>query len=646
MPYLTKSRFVHALDCPTKLFYKESNEHISTEVDNPFLEALAEGGLQVGELAKLYYPEGIEITARNNQDALEQTADQLDKADVTLFEGAINYRDTLARVDILKKSGNKIDLMEVKSKSWSSEDSFLKGDGYIYSKWQKYLYDVAFQTWVFRKAYPEFTIKPYLMLIDKDQPATVGGLHQYFKVIENDEGRSEIKLTEDLPDIELGEPILTEVDVSGVVQLILEGEGREPKSELEAKGFDEWVIGLSDYLQQNKKYPVKLGKKCKNCEHRVPPDLRYDKQTGFDECWQEALGWSQEDLLKPHAFDVWYASAKRLIEDEVYLMEELTPAYYGVDDSNLYTKDSFENGRDDRKVVQIMKTTGRHDTDEVLLSGLEKEMGSWNYPLHFIDFEGIAPAIPFHEGSYPYKKVPFQFSMHNVYENGDVEHVAEWIDDRRGVYPSFDFLRALKEELENDDGSVFMYHHYEKTTLRDVRDKLKESSEPDKDELIDWINTLILEGADRELIDQQKLVVNHYYSPHMKGSNSIKDVLPAVLNESDYLEQEYSKPYSGLSIKNTILYQTDETGKVQNPYDQLEPIGHGLPSYQEGEAVLEASDNNKIKDGGTAMIAWARMQFPDVSDEEREAVFNALLKYCELDTLAMVMIHQHWKSIL
>jgi len=37
------------------------------------------------------------------------------------------------------------------------------------------------------------------------------------------------------------------------------------------------------------------------------------------------------------------------------------------------------------------------------------------------------------------------------------------------------------------------------------------------------------------------------------------------------------------------------------------------------------------------MMAYARMQFDDVTQEERDAVFNALLSYCELDTLAMVM---------
>ena len=44
------------------------------------------------------------------------------------------------------------------------------------------------------------------------------------------------------------------------------------------------------------------------------------------------------------------------------------------------------------------------------------------------------------------------------------------------------------------------------------------------------------------------------------------------------------------------------------------------------------------------MMAYARMQFKDVTQEEREAVFNALLDYCELDTLVMVMIVEAWKG--
>ena len=59
--YLTKSRFNLATKCPTKLFYTGKKKYVNKSLDNPFLEALAEGGYQVGELAKHYYPGGHNI---------------------------------------------------------------------------------------------------------------------------------------------------------------------------------------------------------------------------------------------------------------------------------------------------------------------------------------------------------------------------------------------------------------------------------------------------------------------------------------------------------------------------------------------------------------------------------------------------------
>ena len=43
-------------------------------------------------------------------------------------------------------------------------------------------------------------------------------------------------------------------------------------------------------------------------------------------------------------------------------------------------------------------------------------------------------------------------------------------------------------------------------------------------------------------------------------------------------------------------------------------------------------------------MAYARMQFMDMTDTERNAIINGLLKYCELDTLAMIMIWEYWKN--
>lgn len=644
--YLTKSKFTHCLECPTKLYYKShEDDYATSQDDNEFLQALAEGGIQVGELAKLYYPGGTEIPySRDKSVSLIQTKELLQQHEVTIYEAAISHGLTYALVDILVKTGNRIDLIEVKSKSWEDGESFYKNNGHLHQDWHKYLYDVAFQARVLQKAYPGFDVRPYLMLIDKGTPASIDGLHQYFKIVKNEEGRSEVRLTADITEIDLGHPIMKTIDVSDEVALILRGEARLPESELEARGFDQWVDGLCDLIQADKKYPVTIGAKCRNCEHRVKASKLNGKKAGFNECWSEALNWGEKDLQKPHAFDMWHVLSKKIIGDEIYLMEEITPEYLDVDEQTLYQQPDWKNGRKKRQLAQVMKMTGRHDSSEVILPGLFTEMDSWTYPLHFIDFEGVAPAIPFHKGCYSYKKIPFQFSVHNVYEDGRAEHAAEWVDKRKGVYPGFDFLRKLKAVLEQDEGSVLMYHHYEKTTLNDVKSRLRDSAEPDRDELIAWIDTLVTKGAPRELIDQQRLVLNYYYSVHMGGSNSIKDVLPAVLSESEALKQIYSIPYSGLSIKEKILYQTGENGTVINPYKLLDPVGYGIPDEAD-EPAVELESGETISEGGTAMMAWSRMQFDDVPDDEREKVFDALLRYCELDTLAMVMIHQHWESM-
>jgi len=63
---------------------------------------------------------------------------------------------------------------------------------------------------------------------------------------------------------------------------------------------------------------------------------------------------------------------------------------------------------------------------------------------------------------------------------------------------------------------------------------------------------------------------------------------------------------------------------------------------------LNSSSQKKMtepREGGAAMMAWAAMQFSDMGEGERKRIAEALLKYCELDTLAMVMIYEGWKDM-
>ena len=56
--------------------------------------------------------------------------------------------------------------------------------------------------------------------------------------------------------------------------------------------------------------------------------------------------------------------------------------------------------------------------------------------------------------------------------------------------------------------------------------------------------------------------------------------------------------------------------------------------------------NIALADGGAAMTAWAFMQFGDMGDEEKKSISDALKRYCELDTMAMVIIMEAWKDMI
>lgn len=144
--YLTKSRFKLAVECPRKLFYTGKSEYLDKSRDDSFLAALAEGGYQVGELAKLMYPAGVTIEELDHQIALEKTQELLKRDQVVIFEAAFVHGNLFIRVDILKKTGNRIELIEVKAKSYRQSDDgdFRGARGGIKTDFLPYLQDVAF----------------------------------------------------------------------------------------------------------------------------------------------------------------------------------------------------------------------------------------------------------------------------------------------------------------------------------------------------------------------------------------------------------------------------------------------------------------------------------------------------------------------
>lgn len=637
---LTKSRFKLATECPTKLFYTgKPREYADQSMDDSFLAALAEGGFQVGELAKAYHPGGHDIKSLDAVKALAETNALLQQENVTIFEAAVCHENLFIRIDVLRKQGNVFDLVEVKAKSFDDEDAFRNKNGTISPAWFPYLIDVTFQDYVLGKAFPHAIIRPYLMLADKNSLASVDGLNQKFKIVKTGNNRTEARMVGDCSLEALGDRILCEVDVREYVEAL-----QSDRYEVNGQSFDfeGYVDFLSAKYAADEKIPPLINcAACAACTFETTPaDEAAGKKSGFKECWRTALHFTDADFETPSVLDIWNFRRKQdFLTANRFFLRDVAESDFELDKPTQA-----------RQWLQVQKTVAGESAPWVDHVGLRHEMDGWVWPLHFIDFETSAVAIPFNAGRRPYEVVAFQFSHHMAYEDGRIEHVDEYIDIRPGVFPNFDFVRALRAALEKDDGTIFRYAVHENTVLNHIARQLDDSDEPDRFALIDWMKTItnkkddkknILWQGKRNMVDLCELVKKYYYQLDMGGSNSIKKVLPAILNSSAYLQEKYSSPfYTSRNFTNLRWIERDETGRVRDPYKLLPPVFQDIAQ----DELDKIETDGKLADGGAAMTAYARLQFSDVSSVEREAVRRALLRYCELDTLAMVMIWEAWSN--
>ena len=645
--YFTKSLFKTALECPRKLYYVNKPEYANLKENDEFLQALAQGGYQVGALAKLYYPGGYDITESGHEVPLKRTSELLKKESVTIYEAAILYQNLFIRIDILEKKGNHVNLIEVKAKSFdgTGSETFVNGKGFITPGWKPYLYDVAFQKFVLEKAFPEFEIDSYLMMADKSKKATVNGLNQKFQLTNGKDGRTTVKvLGETLPEA-LGEPILTSVKINNLVDRIHKGTDSE---EVPGLSFEDLIQQYSNLYQKDIKPPCVIGKFCGSCEYRI---YESGKKSGFAECWKEQTHLTDTDLKKPMIFELWNFRGKdRCIEEGIYLLEQVEKEQIG----NIQPGEDGKLSGKERQWLQVEKVK-MHDNNAYLdVEGLKRELDSHIYPLHFIDFETSMVAIPFYKGSSPYEQIAFQYSHHIMEADGSVRHESQFLNTERGKFPNFDFVRSLKADLEKDAGTIFRFANHENTVLNQIRQQLigkKDVEVPDREELIAFIDSITHKKDEkrygpRDMVDMLKIVLDYYYDPYTGGSNSIKAVLPAVLQRSGYIQNRYGKPIYGKNCKIPSLnfnmpqtwIQKDENGNIISPYKQLPQLFEDV-SEEELEMFFT---NENIANGGAALTAYAKLQFTEMTENERNHVMNGLLRYCELDTLAMVMIYEYW----
>ena len=623
MKYLTKTLFKKGLECPLKL----TVNYKSPEEKNEFLSALADGGFQAEELSRLHYRPGYLIDDRDYANSLKNTNDLLKKPDSIIYEAAFLHENLFVRTDILVKTDNVIKVIEVKAKSFDStmNNVFINNSGRIRPEWRLYLFDLAFQKYVVQKSYPEYSIQSYLMLADKSKRASIDGLNQLFQITKNPNSRTGIDVkVESIEDI--GDPIMKPRNLSGLINDIISKDIHK----IHGLSFKSLVENFTELYTNQKEINWKdyNGHVCR-------------------ECWMEQFNIGDEDKLRPNIYELWqFRNQKTLFKSNIFFLDQLQKSDF---DEPLETHLSIKN----RQLLQIEKRVNESLNKPVNfyldVDNLRDEMLEWKFPLHFIDFETCTSALPFTKGRHPYEQIAFQYSHHIIYSDGKIEHKSEYINAEPGMFPNYDFVRSLKKDLEFDNGSVFKYATHENSILNAIYDQLIDSDEKDKNELMDFIqsvtnkkenNKLIWRG-ERDMIDMCDLVKKYFYDSYMKGSNSIKVVLPAVIKICEFVNKKYSKKIG--EINTTSLNFSNDHVWIQD--GNLDPYS-SLPIPDFSTITKPVGDINKLNNGGDALTAYAKIQYLEMSSQERKIIKESLLKYCELDTLAMVMIYEFFASEL
>lgn len=198
-------------------------------------------------------------------------------------------------------------------------------------------------------------------------------------------------------------------------------------------------------------------------------------------------------------------------------------------------------------------------------------------PLCYLDFETFSDPVPRFAGNRPYQQVPFQFSVHLQDNAGSTPQHADFL-----AVPGFDPRRALSERLLAvipEEACVLTYNQaFEKRILGDLA------------ELFPDLRRALLQRRENVRDLMIPFRERTVYRWPMRGSYSIKDVLPAMVPDLSY---------------------------------------DGLP----------------IADGHAAMRAYRQLEALP-SDTERQELRDALRDYCRLDTLAMFRILQALRKLL
>jgi hypothetical protein len=217
--------------------------------------------------------------------------------------------------------------------------------------------------------------------------------------------------------------------------------------------------------------------------------------------------------------------------------------------------------------IRVHRATlnGRAELDEEAARVLKR----LDYPRYYVDFEAINLAIPRWDNTHPNQQHPFQWSCHIQYPDGTLAH--QDFLDVSGLDPRRRFAESLIAVCGHS-GPIIVYNQtFEKGIISSLASVFNDLSDA-------------LLSLNQRIFDLLPVLRKYYYHPDMKGSWSIKKVLPCLAPDLQY------------------------------------------------------ADLGTVQDGLMAQSAYLDITASRCNVEQKETVCADLREYCKLDTYAMVAI--------
>lgn len=233
--------------------------------------------------------------------------------------------------------------------------------------------------------------------------------------------------------------------------------------------------------------------------------------------------------------------------------------------------EDFEGLTDLHRRIRASIITGRVHQDPEL----KQALGALQPPVHFLDFETCNPALPRFAGTRPFQQVPFQWSDHVILPDGRLAHHGFLhLDDRDPREP---LVASLVEAL-GDQGPIVVYSGFEARIVRSLAEELPHWREP------------LLNIADR-MVDLLELIRAHYYHPDFNGSFSIKDVLPALIEDLDYNDLAIQE---GSQAATAFIEMIDQ----ETPEAKRQELRRALDAYCTRDTEAMVRLYKKLREGG------------------------------------------------